>query len=121
MKKLMPIIQYTIAVKTVSEMNKREHWASRYRRSKKQRGLAKLATLVALNRRSLTTCSVTIVRIGPKRLDSDNLASSLKGVRDGIADALNIEGHDNDMNINWTYTQSPIGKRQYGVHVVISW
>ena len=47
--------------------------------------------------------SVLMTRIAPRALDSDNLVSSMKAVRDGIADAL---GHDDrDARIAWECAQ----------------
>ena len=57
---------------------------------------------------------VTLTRIGARKLDSDNLARSMKAVRDGIADALGID--DGSDRIEWKYAQE---KGKYAVKVTI--
>lgn len=58
---------------------------------------------------------VRLVRIGKRRMDSDGLAISFKGIRDGLADAMGLD--DGDPRIDWQYGQE-IGK-EYGVLVII--
>src|SRR5688572_19863737 len=71
-----------------SVANKREHWSKRARRTKLHR-LAALAVPV-----SPLPCVVTLVRVAPRALDSDNLQSGFKALRDGIADRLGVKDHD---------------------------
>src|SRR5690242_18788265 len=79
--------------------NRREHWAKRSKRAKVQRLTAwRMAKVHPL------PCVVTITRIGPRPLDTDNLAISAKHVRDGIADRLGI--NDNDPRVEWRYRQT---------------
>lgn len=47
---------------------------------------------------------IVLTRVGPKKLDSDGVVSSLKAVRDGIADALGV--NDGDSTIRWTCEQA---------------
>lgn len=47
---------------------------------------------------------VTLTRVGAKRMDSDGLASSLKVVRDGIADWLGVDDGDVE-RVRWRYRQ----------------
>lgn len=58
---------------------------------------------------------VTITRLGPRRLDDDNLAAACKAVRDEIADAFKVD--DGSPLYTWRYEQR-IGP--YGVDVDIS-
>jgi hypothetical protein len=49
---------------------------------------------------------VTLTRLAPSRgLDDDNLAASLKAVRDGVADALGL-AEDRDPRVTWRYAQA---------------
>lgn len=59
--------------------------------------------------------TVTITRIGKRKLDSDNLAISAKHVRDGIADAYGVD--DGSDLYTWNYAQE-IGK-DYAVRIEI--
>ena len=51
---------------------------------------------------------VELRRFGPRELDGDNCAASLKPVRDGVADWLGVPDHD--PNIRWVVTQTAGGK-----------
>lgn len=57
---------------------------------------------------------VTITRIGPRKLDDDNLASACKYARDQIASAVGID--DGSEQYTWLYKQAKGG---YGVDVEI--
>ena len=87
-----------------SVANRREHWAAKARRAREHRATAKAMTADAMNRQSVSgkRIVVTITRMG-RTLDSDNLASACKAIRDGIADALGID--DGDARIEWRYAQ----------------
>lgn len=98
-----------LPIKTVSEANRRDHWAVKAKRAKSQRHTA--AMLVP---RFGLPCAVTLVRIGPKALDTDNLNGALKAVRDGVADRLGIQ--DNDPRVTWRYGQK---RGPYGVEITL--
>jgi len=61
--------------------------------------------------------SVRLTRVGPRRLDSDNLAAALKHVRDGVADALGVD--DGDPRLEWIYDQQRCRPGEYAVLVDI--
>lgn len=107
---------FAIPIRTVSEANARDHWAKRAKRMKTHRRTAYLATLAALRRRRIALpCVVTITRVAPSNgLDSDNLAGSAKGARDGIADALHVD--DGSPLVEWRYAQR---RGPWGVEVEI--
>ena len=97
------MISLTIPVRLISEANQRGHWRKHAQRHKSHRAIA------AVMLRSVMTCRVyppfvvTITRVAPRSLDSDNLASSAKSLRDGLADQLQV--NDNDPRIDWRYAQ----------------
>jgi hypothetical protein len=101
----------TVPVKTVSEANARGHWAKKARRMKAHRQTVGLVVRAALHGAGVSApLTVEMTRLGPTGgLDTDNLVSSLKGVRDGVADALGID--DGDPRVTWTCHQRPSGKR----------
>lgn len=110
---------YTIdGLRLPSVANLREHWSKRAKRTKSHRTLALAYTRAAL-RAPLPPgrLDVSLVRIAPRALDSDNLASACKGLRDGIADALGID--DGDRRLTWSYGQRKGAPRQYGVQVAV--
>ncbi len=110
----------TLPIKTVSIMNKREHWAIRARRTSAQRGTAYLAVNAEL--RGMCPfplpCIVTLTRIAPRTLDDDNLRGALKAVRDGIAEALGVD--DRDPRVVWAYGQAKGAPKTFEVRVAIS-
>jgi hypothetical protein len=109
--------RFPVDVKTRprNELNSREHWAARHRRSRAQRDLAGFATVHALVEHARHMVDHVAERVhvsitweaGPrcKRMDDDGLAASLKHVQDGVADALGIDDGDMD-RISWTRLQT---------------
>jgi hypothetical protein len=60
---------------------------------------------------------VTLTRIAPRKLDSDNLNSAFKAMRDGIADWLCVDdGHE---SVTWVYAQRKGRKGEYAAEVAI--
>ena len=117
------MIGVLLPIRTWSEANLREHWAQRARRARKQRLAARLLVRAADNMEdassSSTQITIILTRIAPRRLDSDNLASSLKAVRDGVADALGID--DGSERIDWRYAQRKGKPREYAILVEIQY
>lgn len=60
---------------------------------------------------------VRLVYIGPKELDDDGVASAVKSLRDGVADALGVD--DRDPRVVWVPDQERGGVREYGARVEI--
>jgi hypothetical protein len=113
------MICVTIPIRTVSEANRRDHWAVRAKRTKQARqtvGLV-MAGSLSFHGRPDFPLVVTLTRIAPRDLDSDNLAISQKGVRDGVADALGID--DRDPLVAWRYDQRRGKRGQYAVEITI--
>ncbi len=109
-------IVFGIACETVSEANRasHEHWRARHRRAGSQRDQAYWLTVQALQARGpipagahmavrLTRFARGSVRAGRYGLDDDNLVSSMKHLRDGIARALRVD--DRDPRVRWFYDQ----------------
>ena len=109
-----------LPVRTWSEANQRGHWGKRATRAKKQREAARL--LVRAARFTLPasgTVAITLTRIAPRALDTDNLASGMKAIRDGVADALGMD--DGCARLTWRYAQEKGRPREYAVRVQIDW
>lgn len=105
---------FTVPIRLESLANKREHWSARARRAKAHRRATWLAIAGAPKP---LPCVVTITRVGPRPLDTDNLAISAKHCRDQIAAHLGVD--DNDPRVEWIYKQSKGGPRVYEVRVMI--
>lgn len=134
-------MEWTLPLRLVSGANAREHHHARARRMREQRHAALVTTVqhagpmwgtVVLVRPKTPgkaayyritphpdgpagMLSVTITRLGPRKLDSDNLAISAKAIRDGIAQALGIDDGD-ETAVRWDYAQE---RGAYGVRVRI--
>jgi hypothetical protein len=114
---MTPIV-VTLPLRLVSEANRRGHWSKHSKRTRTQRGIARMALAgpMHLTRWHILMngggAIVTMTRIAPRSLDvGDNLNASMKGVRDGVADALGI--NDNDPRVEWRYAQRKGKVREY--------
>lgn len=111
-------IKSELPIRTESEANNREHWRRKHARSKEQREMAKLAMMyhrfVVAHFPKIT---VTLTRIASRKLDSDNLARSFKAVRDGIAEAFDVD--DGKDWYTWEYAQEKGKPKQYAVRIEI--
>lgn len=105
-------MRFYIPIELKSLLNERMHWRALAALKKTQR----VATNVCMHGLDLPTppLLVTITRIGPRRLDDDNLSSACKYVRDEIARAIGVD--DGSSIYTWIYKQQT-GK--YGVDVEI--
>lgn len=114
-------IDFQIPVRTISEANQREHWAVKNKRKNVQQ-LEMLAALQnnLVGRKLTPPYAVRLTRIGPKPLDSDNLAGCFKHCQDQIARKLGVDDGDT-AKITWQYAQMPIRIREYAVKVEIEW
>ena len=108
----------TMPIKIESIANKREHWRVRAHRAALQRNGVHLSLKVnASVRPPVPPLVVTLTRIAPRELDSDNLAIGFKSVRDGIADWLGV--NDNNKRITWSYAQERGAPKEYACRIEI--
>lgn len=94
------------SLKTVSEQNLREHWRSRSARTKHQKEVVTLAlnTALAAIQDLQFPLVVVLTRVSPGMgLDTDNMVSSQKHVRDAVAEVLGID--DRDTMVEWKVQQ----------------
>ncbi len=119
-------VKWILPIKIISEPNTNHHWSVKYKRGKEQKKQIWLAFYNDQPKIRLP-CEVTLTRIGPRKLDEDNLIASFKAVRDEIADHL-IPGKkpgqaDSDFRITWDYKQEPskniLSKNKYWIKVEI--
>lgn len=108
-------MKFHVPIRLPSLANLRMGWRQMAKLKKKQR----MATTVCLRATDSEIppppLLVTITRVGPRRLDDDNLASACKYVRDQIAAEVGID--DGSDQYTWVYEQR-IG--DYGVDVDIT-
>lgn len=117
-----------IPIKTVSEANLQGHWSKRHKRAKTQKRWVKYVLGNAIKNESpeflkMRPLTITLIRIAPRKLDGDNLQTSLKACRDQVADILNpglMPGRaDDDPAITWEYDQRKGIAKEYAVEVSI--
>ena len=117
------MLEFELPIKTISEANRRYDWGkSRFvhmHRHRDQRCVAQLVMNAHLQEIPAgRPLRITLVRIGPRRLDDDNLAGAMKHVRDGIADSLEIDDGDETQAV-WAVAQETGARGQYSVWVRI--
>ena len=107
------MIRYTVPIRLVSVANTRECWQAKAGRAQAHRRAGFLMTPkdVAL------PAIVTITRIGPKRMDDDNVVSACKALRDSIAQRIGVD--DGCDQITWRYGQRVGGRSEYAAEVTI--
>jgi Holliday junction resolvase RusA-like endonuclease len=114
----MSPIDLTLKIKTVSEANNRDHWRVKAKRAKSQRQMARIGLSMSLlfQLKYELPLAISFTRISKKPLDSDNLQSAMKAIRDGVADALEI--NDGSELITWNYRQE-VGK-EHAVNIRVA-
>ena len=105
---------YKLPIKLVSTMNAREHWATKAKRMKAQRGIVRLTMCTHPVR---LPCIVTITRISPRPFDGDNFQAATKAIRDGVADVLGVP--DNSPAIYWMYAQRKGRIKEHAVEIEV--
>jgi hypothetical protein len=95
------MIEFTIQGVAPSTPNLREHWAATAKRVKAQRA-AVARKMPAWSEGPLLI--VRLTRVGPRLLDTDNLAAALKGHRDAVAARLRVD--DASPLVKWEYHQA---------------
>lgn len=121
MSKTLRSIDFLAPIRTVSEMNVREHWAVRNKRKRaQQEAIAVAMQNVLQGRRIELPCVVRLTRLAPRKLDShDNLRAALKATVDQICKKLEVD--DGSDQVSFEYSQMPVASpKTYGVKVSIS-
>ena len=103
-----------VPMRIQSVANLREHWSARGKRAKAQRyGIAARLHAAGFCRGASV---VTLTRIAPRPLDTDNLSSGFKALRGGVADWLHIDD-STKTGIEWRYAQRRGKPNEYAVEV----
>lgn len=105
-------MRFHIPIRLPSLPNTRMSWRALASLKKKQ----KMATRRVINDGwYILPLIITITRVGPRKLDDDNLAGACKYVRDAIADRVGVD--DGSPLYTWRYEQCT---GHYGVDVEIT-
>ena len=94
----------SIPMTTGRGQNDRMHWAERSRKVREERELVTWYLTVAQFATDIP-CIVTLTRVAPSSgLDDDNLAGSLKSVRDAVAAWIGVDDKRRDV-VRYEYAQ----------------
>lgn len=110
-------IVWEIPVRVVTEANRREHWAVADKRKEQQRQAVAKAwaySPVCPDIADYGRLKVTFTHVG-RKVDSDNLQSAFKVVRDALAAKVGRDDGDDDFWA-WEYTQE---RGKPGVRITI--
>jgi hypothetical protein len=115
------VICVRLGLHIVSEANRREHWATKAHRVRWHRkcAAASLYGVCTIGAPVTPPATITLTRIAPRKLDSDNLAGGFKAARDGVADWLHMD--DGDEQLTWVYAQRKGKPGEYDAECVIEW
>ncbi len=102
------IKSFTIPVQVISEANIREHWRKAHKRHKDQKFIVRMEFLNQKIPQRLPV-TITMTRLSPRNLDSDNLQAAFKYVRDAISEHFITDKApgraDDDPRFTWLYEQ----------------
>jgi len=97
------VIMVSLPLRTHSTLNVREHWRKRARRAQEERAVVRMRLAGVRGWPPPLPVTVTLTRVGPRKLDGDNVQGALKAARDGVADALGVD--DGSEEVLWFYEQ----------------
>ena len=108
----------TYPEKIESVLNAREHWARKASRAKRQRTVAWAELRGVQLPAFVSSLTVKLTRIAPRKLDDDNLAAGFKATRDGVADWLRVD--DGDKRLRFEYAQERGAPKYYAVRIEVT-
>lgn len=106
-------------LRLANTLNTRQHWRKRADAAKRQRHVVRL--MLSTKPRPVGPVVVTITRVAPRSLDSDNLHGACKSVRDGIADWLQVDDGvaERKGDVVWQVAARKGRVGEYGVEIVV--
>ncbi len=104
-----------LSMRTVTESNTGGYWLKKSKRAESQRTVVCMAMLGMIRRDRLALpMRIQFTRYGPKTLDSDNIFSAFKHVRDGVADAFGVD--DKSDLYEWP-APLQVKSKHYGIRI----
>lgn len=107
----------TLPIRTVTESNANENWRMKHKRAQSQIHTTKLILRASGGTPPPAPLYVVMTRIAPCKMDSDNLVSSCKHIRDAVAEWLGID--DGDDRVTYQVQAERGRPKQYAVRVEI--
>lgn len=111
------VVRVVLPLRIVSVANLREHWAKKASRTKTHRLTAWAELRRAGAAPGRDPLRITLTRIAPRQLDTDNLSSAFKACRDGVADWLGCA--DNHPSLTWVCAQRKGKPKEYAAEVLV--
>jgi len=103
----------------ISMANERLNWRLRARIVKGQRLAVQIAWAQAGKPRVVPPADVLITRVAPCKLDTDNMVSAAKALRDAIAELAGVDDrHDDRVSYSYAQRKDPT-PRTYAVEIDI--
>jgi hypothetical protein len=99
-------IGFDLPIQLVSEINMHEHWAVRHRRKKAQQMQVGMLVPAHLVKKLPRPLDVVFTRHGGRKMDSDNIHTCTKHVRDELARILGVNDGD-DSAVRWFTVWKP--------------
>jgi hypothetical protein len=109
-------------LKLVSEKQQRDHWSVKAKRTRFQRATTYYALCETGWQPPCLPCTITLTRIAPAVLDTDNNVHSLSAVQDGVADWLGGgfgRGQDRQPGLMFAYAQDRGRPQEYAVQITL--
>jgi hypothetical protein len=91
-----------------SEQHASRNWGAKHGRTTKEKDMVSWALFGRerqLGKKPPIPCVVTMTRIAPGLLDTDNLAYAFKATRDAVAKWLGVKDGPTDTRVRWVYDQ----------------
>lgn len=113
----MCVIVAIPGLRLANTLNTRQHWRKKADAAKRQRHT--VALVLRTHPKPSGPIVVTIVRVAPRALDSDNLAGACKSVRDGVADWLGVDDGvaERKGDVVWQVAHRKGKVGEYGVEI----
>jgi hypothetical protein len=99
-----------------TNMNSRAHWGTKKRIAKHERIMVRDALKLKFAQPRLPLV-VTLIRCSTGWPDSDQAVTSMKHVRDGVADFIGVD--DGDNRITWNVERRRVPRREQGTVIRI--
>jgi len=116
MREKAPCVMARLPVRLRNTSNSREGWRATAKRAQLVRETTRMLIQGATNGKTFPLI-VRLVYVGPRQLDDDGIASAVKSLRDGVADALGVD--DRDPRVVWVPDQERGEVREYGALVEV--
>lgn len=113
------IQSWDLPIRTISEANDSSHWTKKRERRARQQFYIR-GWWNKEKPKFMLPLKITLIRLAPRRLDSDNNVSAFKAIRDEIASKIfpgMAPGRADDSDLlSWQYDQ--MSAKSYGIRII---